>query len=359
MKISFSIFLIFQNTFLLPLPINDDNQFEVKVHPGTELLHIVNYLAGVNQPLVKRSSYLDDVDEWFESYRDHPAVLHAMKLPYNDFSDLGWCFEGEKMDLSIPEKYGYFEDLKTRTYLEEYLKLSYQFAEESKFLEFFQEQQPNYKKWEKQFTDALERDSPLKALHDFYSVSFDKVIFFSISPMGTSLKANLFMEEINPTFKNYAPIIIPFDSNFIDDKEHEPNFYYHKKAITNSVWHEVSHLYWEEINGNYRDEIRKLSYQDDYTSNFNTFEDEELNTYFFVHELVADGVAIFLKKQFMDEALAEDHLKINERIGAHLFRDFVDLIEKEYYDNRDDQNFQDFIPQLIKMIEDKNNDANE
>lgn len=62
---------------------------------------------------------------------------------------------------------------------------------------------------------------------------------------------------------------------------------------------------------------------------------------------------IFQSSFLLDYALAEDHLKINERIGAHLFRDFVDLIEKEYYDNRDDQNFQDFIPQLIEMIEDK------
>lgn len=353
MKISLSIYLIFQSTILLAMPLNDDILYEVKVHSGTELLHIVNYLAGVNQPLVKQSSYLDDVEEWFERYRDHPAVHHAMKLPYNDFSDLGWCFEGEKMDLSIPKSYGYFEHLMTKPYLEEYLKLSHQFAEDSRFREFFQEQQPNYQKWEKQFTVALERDTPLQELHDFYSVSFDKVIYFSISPMGTSLKANLFMDEINPTFKNYAPIIIPFDSNFIDDKKSEPNFYYHKKALTNSVWHEVSHLYWEEINGAYREKIKRLSYQDDYTSNFNTFEDEELNTYFFVHELVADGVAIFLKKEFLNEALAEEHLKINERIGAHLFRDFVDLIENEYFDNRDNHNFQDFIPQLIKMIEDK------
>jgi len=355
MKIILSIFLIFQSAFLSSRPLYDDILYEVKVHPGTELLHIVNYLAGVNQPLVKRSSYLDDVDEWFERYRDHPAVLHATKLPYNDFSDLGWCFEGDKMDLSVPDRYGYFEHLMTKTYLEDYLKLSHQFAEESRFWEFFQEQQPNYQKWEKQFTDALERDTPLQKLHDFYSVSFDKVIYFSISPMGTSLKANLFMDEINPTFKDYAPIIIPYDFNFIDVKKNEPNFYYHKMALTNSVWHEVSHLYWEDINGNYRDEIKKLSYQDDYTSNFNTFEDEELNTYFFVHELVADGVAIFLKKEFIDQALAEDHLKINERIGAPLFRDFVDLIEKEYYVNREDKNFQDFIPQLIEMIEDKSN----
>lgn len=48
--------------------------YEVKVHPGMELMHIINYLAGVNQPLVKNSTYLDAVDDWFGNYKDHPAV---------------------------------------------------------------------------------------------------------------------------------------------------------------------------------------------------------------------------------------------------------------------------------------------
>ncbi|KEO75218.1 DUF4932 domain-containing protein [Anditalea andensis] len=354
MKFAYIAILFFQSTFLAALPLKNEVQYEVKVHPGTELLHIVNYLAGVNQPLVKKSSYLDDVDEWFGEYINHPAVKHAKELPYNDFADLGWCFEGKDMNLSIPDRYGYFGHLISTGYLEKYLKLSQQFAQDTRFWDFYQEQESNFRNWENEFTAALERDLPLQALDDFFKVPFDKVIYFSISPMGTSLKANLFLDEINPKFINYAPVIIPYDRNFVAQESTEPNFEYHHLALTNSVWHEVSHLYWEEINGGFREEIGRLTYSDDYTSNFNTFDDRELNTYFFVHELVADGVAIFLKKEFIDEDLAEEHLLINESVGGMLFRDFVQLVESQYYYNREEKNFRKFIPQFIEMIENKN-----
>jgi hypothetical protein len=36
---------------------SDYQPFEVKVHPGTELLHVVNYLAGVYQPTARGAAF--------------------------------------------------------------------------------------------------------------------------------------------------------------------------------------------------------------------------------------------------------------------------------------------------------------
>lgn len=327
--------------------------YEVKVHPGTELLHIINYLAGVNEPLVQESSYLEAVDDWFVSYKEHPAVQHASQLPYNDFADLGWCFDLDNQALHYPEDYGYFAYMLDTAFLKTYLTLSKAFAEETRFWDFFLEQEANYQQWEAQFSTALVKSKNFDQLEDFYRVPLNKTIYFSISPIGTTLKANLYLEAVNPKYAHYAPIIIPYDHNMINSESKSPNFKYNEKSLRHSVWHEASHLYWEVINEKYRKQLSQLRYKDAYSQNFNSFDDNALNQYFFIHELIADGVAISMKHHYVEPALAEEHLQLNEKMGAVLFRDLHELLKNKYWENRHEVNFQDFIPEIIAMIEAK------
>jgi len=324
------------------------------VHPGTELLHVVNYLAGVYQPTARQSSYLDAVETWFGKYREHPAVVHAAALPYNDFTDLGWCFDFPDNELKIPDGYGYLDKIMDREYLERYLILSREFAEKSDFWAFYQEQEPNYRIWEKEFADGLEREQPLAALRYFYRADLGKTIYFSIAPMGATLKVNLFLEEINPEFSQYAPIIVPFDRAYVDEQTETPNFAYNRKSLNHAVWHEASHLYWEVLVAPFRQRLLNLDYEDALSVNFNTFADKGMDTYFFIHEVVADGVAILLKRKFSGIDEADAHLAINEGMGSPLYREMVELLDWEYYPNREEQNFREFIPHLIEMIENKN-----
>lgn len=255
------------------------------------------------------------------------------------------------MDVYYPEGYGYFEHILPKEYLEEYITLSREFAIASRFWEFFESQKSNYQKWEKQFSEAMARDYPLEQLDDFYQTSYGKTVYFSISTMGTSLRVNLFLEEFNPRHGHYAPITIPFDHQYVVQEIEEPNFKYHQMALTNSVWHEVGHLYWEDINSDYRQAISQMAYEDQFPKKFNTFQDKSLDQYYFIHELIADGVAIFLKKQFISHKLAEEHLAIYESYGRPWYRKLMRLMETDYWPNREKVNFQEFIPQIIKMIE--------
>ena len=72
---------------------SQSQNYRIEVHPGTELLHIINYYAGVYKPAVAQSAYLKDVHQYFDKYRNHPAVKFAAHLKFNDFVDLGWCME--------------------------------------------------------------------------------------------------------------------------------------------------------------------------------------------------------------------------------------------------------------------------
>ncbi len=339
--------------FILFLCLNSSitlaQRYEVKVHPGTELMHIVNYLAGVYGPAVSGSTYQKDVDQWFSKYKDHPAVTKASELPYNDFVDLGWCIEYPSMKLTYPEDYGYFSMMKPKQFLEEYLRLCHQFAIDSDFKKFYQQQRVNYERWEKQFIFALQRDKPLDVLENFYQVSIDKQIYFSISPIGVVLRANIDLKTIAPPYAHIAPIIIPYDERYIDTKSKEPNFAYNSLSLNNNVWHEASHIYWEEISKEYKEQLLALKYKDTLSSQIKVFDDERLNLYFFIHEVVSDAVAIYLKMKLIDEEAAKKHLLINEQAGSPLYRKVVNLYD-QYWQNRTKRNFKDFIPDIINTI---------
>ncbi|WP_176146110.1 DUF4932 domain-containing protein [Parapedobacter luteus] len=325
----------------------------VEVHKGTELLHIINYLAGVYSPAVQNSSYRKAVDEWFVNFKDHPVLDVARKLPYNDFVDLGWCIQFPDYSITFPEKYGYFDQIVDKNLLANYLTLSTEFAKASDFMSFFDSQEDNYSKWENQFLTRLREEKPLQALGNFYQIPLRQKIYFSISPMGVVLRANIFQAEISPENKIYAPVIIPFDNRFIDNESKEPNFKYSRVSLNNNVWHEVSHLYWEYLNAPYRDEILALKYADSLSINFKTFESDAQNTYSYIHEIIADAVTIFLKKKYIGVEEAEEHLSLNESYGSPLYRKVVNLIENEYWDNREKINFQEFTPQIIALIKEE------
>jgi len=338
------LFLVFTNAA------QSQHNHVVEVHKGTELLHIINYLAGVYSPAVQNSSYRKAVDEWFVSVKDHPVVEVAKKLPYNDFVDLGWCIQFPDYSIVFPEKYGYFNQIVDKKLLIDYLTLSAKFAKDSDFMGFWSTQKNNYSKWENQFLTRLQEEKPLQVLENFYRVPLKQKIYFSISPIGVVLRANIFQEAISPENKIYAPVIIPFDNRFIDNESKEPNFEYSKGALNNNVWHEVSHLYWEHLNALYRNDILALKYSDSLSESFKTFEREEQNTYYYIHEIISDAVTIFLKKKYIGIEEAEEHLVLNESYGSPLYRKVVNLIENEYWDDREKINFQEFIPRIIALI---------
>jgi len=341
------LFFVFANAA------HSQHNYVVEVHKGTELLHIINYLAGVYSPAVQNSSYREALDEWFVNFKNHPVIDVAKKLPYNDFADLGWCIQFPDYSITFPEKYGYFDQIVDKHLLIDYLTLSADFAKASDFMGFFSSQKDNYSKWENQFFNTLQEEKPLQVLENFYQVPLKQKIHFSISPIGVVLRANIFQEEISPENKNYAPVIIPFDNRFIDKDSKEPNFEYSKVSLNNNVWHEVSHLYWEYLNAPYRNEILALNYADSLSINFKTFESERQNTYYFIHEIIADAVTIFLKKKYIGKNEAEEHLTLNESYGSPLYRKLVNLIEDKYWDDREQVNFQKFIPRIIALIEEE------
>lgn len=340
----------------------------VAVHPGTELLHIINYLAGVARPRVADYSYRNDVDNWFAKYATHPAVLHAKSLPYNDFVELGWAFDytpgaNGGMQLKKPQGFGWQGKMKTPEYLQTYLELSEDFARQSNFSGFFAAQQSNYALWVAQFEVRLKELAPEAVLWDFFGLSGDAAsdnaqttIYYSISPIGVTLRANIIMHEVRPDQAHFGAVLIPFDPQYLT-KEGEkpanypaPDFHYTDIALQQAVWHEAAHVIYEALAQNHNTELSAITYRDCFSRNLAIFDDSGLNTYFFIHEVVADAVSIFLKSVYVSEAAAEHHLKLNEDMGGMLYRPLVEYFRTSYFPNRHKQNFSAQMPSMIAFI---------
>ncbi|MDR7194639.1 DUF5694 domain-containing protein [Luteimonas terrae] len=339
------------STSAAPVDASASIRYEVGVHPGTELLHVINYLARVYGPPVKDYDYRRAVDAWFGHLREHPAVVHARTLPYNDFVELGWAFEWPGPVLVPPEGFAHLTPIKGEEWLHEYLRLAADFAVASDFAGFFEAHQPDYARWTEQFRTRLAQVDPLTELADFYGSGLDKTLYFSISPLGVVLKANIVIDEVAPRHAHYGPILIPFDPRFLAEGDTDAaRFDYLDEPLANAVWHEATHIALEQFASGQRDVLLDIRYADAFSRQFELFDDPRLNTYFFVHEVLSDAVAIALKGQRFGAASAETHLELNEAMGGTLYRPVVEHLQRAYVPHRAQRDFRAHLPALAAFI---------
>ncbi|NYZ61938.1 hypothetical protein [Luteimonas deserti] len=323
----------------------------VAVHRGTELLHIINYLARVYGPPVRDYDYRNEVDAWFGHLREHPAVVHARTLPYNDFAELGWALEWPGPRVVEPEGFGHLGLIKDEAYLRDYLRLAVEFAQVSDFEGFFAAHEADYARWVAQFETRLAAVDPLTPLADLYGTGLDKTLYFSISPLGVVLKANIVIDEVAPRHAGYGPILVPFDPRFLPEGPTDAaRFDYADMPLANAVWHEATHIALEQFAHGQRDVLKDIDYADDFSRQFKVFDDPRLDTYFFVHEVLADAVAIHLKGERFGADAAETHLAQNEAMGGVLYRPVVTHLRERYAPGRATRDFRAHLPTLAAFI---------
>ncbi|TDK23782.1 DUF4932 domain-containing protein [Luteimonas aestuarii] len=332
--------------------------YVVAVHPGTELLHVINYLARVYGPPVRDYDYRRAVDAWFGHLREHPAVVHARTLPYNDFAELGWALEFPGPTLVEPEGFGHLGLIKDEAYLREYLRLAVAFARDADFSGFFAAHEADYARWVAEFERRMREADPLPQLADFYGTGLDKTLYFSISPLGVVLKANIVVDAVAPRHAGYGPILVPFDPRFLPEEPTDTaRFDYADEPLANAVWHEATHIALEQFAEGQREVLMDIDYADDFSRRFQVFDDPRLDTYFFVHEVLADAVAIHLKGERFGAESAETHLAQNEAMGGTLYRPVVAHLRDAYAPGRHERDFRAYLPALAGFISSVDDEA--
>lgn len=326
--------------------------YEVDVHPGIELLHVINYLARVYGPPVRDYDYRRDVDAWFGHLREHPAVVHARALPFNDFVDLGWALDPADLTLTRPQGFGHLGGLHPPEHLHRYLELAVDFARDSDFAGFYAAQRPNYTRWIEEFRSRVDAVDPLTPLHDFYAADDGKIPYFSLSPLGVVLKANVVIDIVAPAHAHLGPVLVPFDPRFLAPGDTDRvRFDYTDLQLDNAIWHELTHVALEVFAAPHRDALMDVRYADALRAQIDNFEDPRLNTYFYLHEVIADAVAIALKAERYGEAEAETHLAQNEDFGGALYRPLVTHLRADYMPTRAQTGFDTHIPVMVRFIE--------
>lgn len=153
-----------------PFGVKPGDKLTVAVHPGVELLSIIQYLSGNQGPT--SSTYRTAVREYFGRYRTHPAVLFLFnsnaRFGY-DLPELGWCFNNplHPTAFTLPEK-TYWYDTFSKAELTNYLTLCIKFAKETDFAGFYERHRADYGQWGKAMQNKVDSLQIVSKLEAFY-----------------------------------------------------------------------------------------------------------------------------------------------------------------------------------------------
>ena len=126
------------------------DSLKITVHPGVELLTIVQKLAG-KYPDSTPTGYEREVLAYFKPYQQHPAVQQVQQFKgrvYPDLTELGFCF-GDSPDVplgSLPDSSGWYKSY-GKAAVQEYLRQCRAFAVASHFREFYRAHAAAYAAW--------------------------------------------------------------------------------------------------------------------------------------------------------------------------------------------------------------------
>ena len=213
----------------------------VMVHPGTELLNVIQLLSDSAQ--VVNSTYRKDVAEYFRAFKNDPAVQKARKLPFIncDFPvRLSWSFyDFPNLKLSQPDTLLGYERWFDKREVQDYLSSALDFYKRTNFKNFYDKEQAEYKKWIASFNRNLYEGGLLSTLDNFYRFTPNKKIIITLGALNCGTYAIPDIDLINPNFKNTLIIMVAY-GNIIGRKASDtthPNFYAPIWA-SQLIWHE-------------------------------------------------------------------------------------------------------------------------
>lgn len=181
------------------------------VDPRIELLMVVQYLSGYGEKykgtLVKESTdYSQAINEYFGSYKEHKAVqyfkeLSAKKFTY-DIPIEGMLYTGDLLDLQnvgiISEKIKL--RIGDREYIE-FIRLLNDFAKETNFNSFYEENQAYYKGLVDQVTQTNTWSNKIKEVEKYLKLTGNQY-YIVISPLSIGGYGIEIEDHIGET-KNY------------------------------------------------------------------------------------------------------------------------------------------------------------
>lgn len=325
---------------------------KITVHPGVELLTIVQKLAGKDQPSTP-TSYEREVLAYFAPYKQHPAVRQLQQFAgtiYPDLTELGFCFTDapDPQLTHLPDSSGWYQKY-GKAAVTGYLRQCQEFARQSNFSGFYAAHAAAYQAWGQQIRAGIERDSLLEKLHHLYRTGTPPRFYICLDPLnGWGAHAIPHPELFNPAYQGIKAYTIGCFAAMPDSAQ-QPLFKYGDYA-TNLIWHEGSHIYLEDLFTRSASQVQQLAYL--YNGQDPGMKNQNITTWrYCLNENVVRGVVIALFKVYKPERAwrrqgAQEVL--NDFIYAN---DISAIILADYVGKKKYPNFAAFFPVLLRKLQ--------
>lgn len=325
-------------------------EVKINVHPGIELLTIVQKLSG-KYPQSSPSNYETEVIAYFTPYKEHPAVRQLQQFNgtvYPDLTELGFCFDDSAdLRLSIPDSSSWYK-LYGKTAVVAYLKECQNFAAQSNFRQFYQAHAAAYASWTVPIREGVERDKLLEKLHGFYKSKNAPRFYVCLDPLnGWGAHATPHPELLNSAYAGIKAYTIGFYSKPSNNSQ-SPVFQYGDYA-TNLVWHEGSHIYLQELFERFKPQIEAMAYL--YNREDPGMKSQNISSWTYcLNENVVRGIVIAMFKEYKTER-AWKRQNAQEVLNDFVYaEDISKIILKEYLGNKKYPSFDAFFPVLLRQL---------
>lgn len=328
----------------LPFGVKPGDNLTITVHPGVELLSVIQYLAGKQDPTP--SPYRTAVRNYFGRYRTHPAVLFLFNSDARfgyDLPELGWCFNdpSKPTSFSLPEKTYWYESF-TKAELANYLTLCLDFAKQTDFAGFYEHHRADYDRWGTALRHQVDSLQIIPKLESFYQRPVAGQWYICLDPLNGYGAHAIITETVAPAFRDY----IVYQQGYWNPKATATVVPTFQADMYNLVWHEGSHVATNHLLTKHRTTIDSLSHlmkQSDVLARQNITDWRH-----FVDESVVRAVSVALHRKHLTAAEAEERLKYEQRGGFVYTDKLAGFILADYINANRYKSFDDYFPVLLK-----------
>ena len=325
----------------------------IRVHPGIELMVIVQWLGGrLNMPT--DSTYKADAWRTFEKFRGHKAVkmIHEFKNVYPDLTELGWSFDGFPNPKITNPRLGNWEKLFTNVELKEYLESCLDFCEKSGFWKFYQRHEKEYLSWATTIKGQLAKQGTIQKLEGFYGYqSKQPEVQYTIcmDPLNNWGAHAIMLKELFSGYENSVVYQLGYwetRGNFPDSPVH-----FDPSNVDSLFWHEGSHVYIEHLFKKNATKIASLSrlYNNE---NIALKRQNIANWEYCLNENTVRAVTAILIHDTKGVDAYDKECKQQFESGFIYVKEIADQIRTEFVGRRDKfRDFDEFFSIILKRLD--------
>jgi hypothetical protein len=323
----------------------------VYVHPGVELMAVVQILAGkYPQPTI--SVYAEEMRKYFTPFANHPAVEYIKSFKhsmYSDFIELGWCFDGfPNVTITNPTRetwFGYFG----KDSVLQYLQLVKQFYDDTQFWKFYSSHETQYAQWAKEVQQKIKDSASFEKLYGFYNIKKPVSLYIGIEPLNNwGAHAITNFAVINAKYTD----LVAYETGYFNDtatKWGQPKFAMGTETIYDLLWHEGGHILIEGLMKKYAAEIRELSFL--YNGNDEGMKRNKISNWeYCLNENIVRSVVACLKGQYRNYRQFEKTISREDGGDFIYVNDLAPFIWKEYVTGKKYADFSSLFPVLLEKL---------